>query len=206
MLAALVQVLALFVGLSAAHGRTLKVVAFGDSLTAGYGVKPGLRFPEVLEKALKAKGYDVSVINAGVSGETAEDGLARFDWSVPAGTDALIVELGANDMLRGLPVAGAKRALAAILAKAKQAHIPTLLAGMRAAPNLGPEYRAAFDRIYPDLAAEYGVALYPFFLDGVAANPKLNQPDGLHPTPEGVKIIVAHILPAVEALLDRARM
>jgi acyl-CoA thioesterase-1 len=204
MLAALVQVLALWVGLGAAQGRTLKLVAFGDSLTAGYGVKPGLRFTEVLEKALKAKGFDVNVINAGVSGDTAEDGLARFDWSVPAGADALIVELGANDMLRGMSVAGAKQALAAILAKAAKAHIPTLLAGMEAAPNLGPEYRASFDRIYPDLAAEYGVALYPFFLDGVAANPKLNQQDGLHPNPQGVKILVARILPAVEALLAKA--
>ncbi len=186
-----------------AEAKTLKLVAFGDSLTAGYGVKPGLRFPEVLEKALKAKGYDVSVINAGVSGETAEDGLLRFDWSVPLDTDALIVELGANDMLRGMPVEGAKRALSAILAKAHQAHIPTLLTGMKAAPNLGPDYRAAYDRIFPDLAAQYGVALYPFFLDGVAADPKLNQPDGLHPKPEGVKVIVERILPAVEALLGK---
>jgi acyl-CoA thioesterase-1 len=204
MLAALVQVLALVVGLGAAQGRTLKLVAFGDSLTAGYGLKPGQSFPEILQKALKAKGYDVNVVNAGVSGDTAEDGLARFDWSVPSDADALIVELGANDMLRGLPVAGAKAALAAILAKAAKAHVPTLLAGMQAAPNLGPEYRAAFDRIYPDLAAQYGVALYPFFLDGVAANPKLNQQDGLHPNPEGVKIVVARILPAVEALLAKA--
>ena len=201
---ALVQVLALLAGLGAAQGRTLKLVAFGDSLTAGYGVKPGLRFPEALEKALKAKGYDVSVTNAGVSGETAEDGLARFDWSVPPDTDALVVELGANDMLRGMPVESAKSALAAILAKAAAAHIPTLLTGMKAAPNLGPQYRAAFDRIYPDLAAQYDVALYPFFLDGVAADPKLNQPDGLHPRPEGVKIIVARILPAVEARLAKA--
>ena len=186
-----------------AEAKALKLVAFGDSLTAGYGVKPGLRFPEVLEKALKAKGYDVNVVNAGVSGETAEDGLLRFDWSVPPDTDALIVELGANDMLRGMPVEGAKRALSAILAKARQAHIPTLLTGMKAAPNLGPDYRAAYDRLFPDLATQYGVALYPFFLDGVAADPKLNQPDGLHPKAEGVKVIVERILPAVEALLGK---
>jgi acyl-CoA thioesterase-1 len=204
MFRAVVQVFALFVCLGAAEGKTLKLVALGDSLTAGYGVKPGQRFPEVLEKALKAKGFDVIVTNAGVSGETAEDGLARFDWSVPPDTDALIVELGANDMLRGMSVEGAKRALDAILAKAAAAHIPTLLTGMKAAPNLGPEYRAAFDRIYPDLAAQYGVALYPFFLDGAAADPKLNQPDGLHPNPAGVKVIVAGILPAVEALLGKA--
>ena len=200
---ALAQIAALCAGLGAAEAKSLKIVAFGDSLTAGYGVKPGERFPEVLEAALKAKGFDVSVLNAGVSGETAEDGLARYDWSVPADASALIVELGANDMLRGLPVEGAKRALSAILAKATQGHIPTLLTGMIAAPNLGPEYRAAFDRIYPDLAAQYGVALYPFFLDGVAADPKLNQPDGLHPKASGVKVIVARMLPAVEALLGK---
>jgi acyl-CoA thioesterase-1 len=196
--------IALAAGLGAAQGKTLKVVAFGDSLTAGYGVKPGQRFPEVLEASLRAKGFDVSVVNAGVSGETAEDGLARFDWSVPADTDALIVELGANDMLRGMPVQGAKRALSAILSKATQDHIPTLLTGMRAAPNLGPDYGATFNSIYADLAKTYNVPLYPFFLDGVAADASLNQPDGLHPNPEGVKVIVARILPAVEALLGGA--
>jgi len=201
----LVQALALVASIAVAQAKPMKLVAFGDSLTAGYGVKPGSRFPEVLEKALKAKGYDVSVVNAGVSGETAEDGLARFDWSVPADTDALIVELGANDMLRGMAVEGAKSALAEILAKATQRHIATLLTGMRAAPNLGPDYGAAFNRIFPDLAQHYGVALYPFFLDGVAADPKLNQQDGLHPNAEGVKVIVARILPAVEALLDKAK-
>ena len=197
--------LALAVSVDPVEAKPIKLVAFGDSLTAGYGVTPGQAFPEVLEKALRAKGYDVKVINAGVSGETAGDGLARFDWSVPPDTGALIVELGANDMLRGLPVENARRALSAILEKAKSAHIPTLLAGMAAAPNLGPDYRAAFDRIYPDLATQFGVALYPFFLDGVAADPKLNQPDGLHPAPEGVKVIVQRMLPAVMTLLDKAK-
>jgi acyl-CoA thioesterase-1 len=200
-----VYTLALAASVGAALAKPIKLVALGDSLTAGYGVAPGLAFPDVLEKALRARGYDVKVINAGVSGETTGDGLARFDWSVPPDTGALIVELGANDMLRGLPVESARRALRAILEKATAAHIPTLLAGMRAAPNLGPDYRAAFDRIYPDLAAQFGVALYPFFLDGVAADPKLNQQDGLHPTPEGVKVIVERILPAVTALLDKAK-
>ncbi len=199
---ALVQLAALCGG---AEARTLKIVALGDSLTAGYLVRPGARFPEVLEKSLKAKGYDVTVINAGVSGETAEDGLARFDWSVPPDADALIVELGANDMLRGLPVAGAKHALSDILAKATQRGLPTLLTGMKAAPNLGPDYRSAFDQIYPDLAAQYHVDLYPFFLEGVAADPKLNNTDGLHPNPEGVKIIVANMLPAVEKLLGEVK-
>jgi acyl-CoA thioesterase-1 len=183
--------------------RTLHVVALGDSLTAGYGVAPGQAFPEVLQKVLRAKGYDVDVANAGVSGETAEDGLARFEWSVPEGTDALIVELGANDMLRGMPPEGAKAALAEILEKAKAAKIATLLTGMRAAPNLGLAYAIKFDAIYPELASAYGVDLYPFFLEGVAADPKLNQQDGLHPTGKGVEKIVANILPAVEKLLSK---
>jgi len=198
-----VQFLALASALAAApaEARTLRVVALGDSLTAGYGLPPGQAFPDVLQKALRAKGFDVDVTNAGVSGETAEDGLARFEWSVPAGTDALIVELGANDMLRGLPPEGAKAALSSILAKAKAENIATLLAGMRAAVNLGPGYRQQFDAIYPDLANTFGVELYPFFLDGVAGDPKLNQKDRLHPTKDGVERIVAGILPAVENLL-----
>ena len=192
---------------SASHAaaRTLRLVVLGDSLTAGYGLPAGKAFPDRLEAALRAKGFDVKVINAGVSGDTAADGLARFDWAVPKDADALIVELGANDMLRGLKPETTKATLAAILDKAKAAHLPTLLAGMRAAPNLGPEYDGAFDAIYPALAKAYGVSLYPFFLDGVAGDPKLNQPDGLHPNAKGVEVIVQRILPAVEALLRQAR-
>jgi acyl-CoA thioesterase I len=192
---------------SASHAaaRTLRLVALGDSLTAGYGLPPGKAFPDRLEAALRAKGFDVKVINAGVSGDTAADGLARYDWAVPKDADALIVELGANDMLRGLKAEAAKATLAAILGKARAAHLPTLIAGMRAAPNLGPEYDHAFDAIYPDLAKAYHVSLYPFFLDGVAGDPKLNQPDGLHATAEGVEVIVQRILPAVEGLLKQAR-
>lgn len=188
-----------------AAAKPLKLVALGDSLTAGYGLPPGQAFPDVLARALKAKGWEVEVVNAGVSGDTAADGLARFDWSVPEDANAIIVELGANDMLRGLDPAGARAALATILLRAAAAHIPTLLAGMRAAPNLGAEYGARFDAIYPDLARQFGVALYPFFLEGVAADPKLNQKDGLHPTREGVERIVAAMLPAVEALLKGAK-
>jgi acyl-CoA thioesterase-1 len=204
LLAAALIVAALFSAAPAA-ARTLQIVALGDSLTAGLGLPPGQAFPDVLEKALKARGYDVVVSNAGVSGETAGDGLARYDWAVPAGTDALIVELGANDMLRGLDPAEAKASLAAILTRAEAAHIAILLTGMRAAPNLGAEYQKRFDAIYPELAARYGVALYPFFLEGVAADPKLNQKDGLHPTQEGVEKIVANILPAVEGVLKGVR-
>jgi acyl-CoA thioesterase I len=200
-LAALALIVALSFVAHPVQARTLHLVALGDSLTAGFGLPPGQGFPETLEKALRAKGYDVEVGNAGVSGDTAADGLARYDWGVPDGTDALIVELGANDMLRGLDPAAAKASLAAILTRAKAAHIATLLTGMRAAPNMGADYRSRFDAIYPDLARQFGVALYPFFLDGIAADPKFNQKDGLHPTREGVERIVANILPAVEALL-----
>ncbi|MGD1037514.1 MAG: arylesterase [Roseiarcus sp.] len=194
-------------GLAAApaEARLLRIVALGDSLTAGYGLAPGEAFPDVLQRALKARGWDVEVSNAGVSGETAADGLARYDWSVPDGADALIVELGANDMLRGVDPSLAEASLAQILARARAAHIATLLTGMRAAPNYGAEYQRKFDAIYPDLAKNYGVALYPFFLDGVAGDPKVNQADGLHPTREGVERIVAAILPAVEDVLAEVK-
>ena len=188
----------------AAAARTLRLVALGDSLTAGLGLAPGKAFPDRLEAALRAKGWDVKVINAGVSGDTAADGLARYEWAVPPDADALIIELGANDMLWGLKPEATKATLAAILDKARAAHLPTLLAGMRAAPNLGPEYAGQFSAIYPALAKAYDVPLYPFFLDGVAGDPKLNQPDGLHPTADGVEVIVQKILPSVEALMKQA--
>ncbi len=200
----LVQALAFAAVLaSASHAaaRTLRVVALGDSLTAGLGLVPGKAFPDRLEAALRAKGWDVKVTNAGVSGDTAADGLARYEWAVPPDADALIIELGANDMLRGHSPGATKAALAAILERARAAHLPALLAGMRAAPNLGTDYGREFSAIYPALAKTYGVQLYPFFLDGVAGDPKLNQPDGLHPTAEGVEVIVQKILPSVEALL-----
>ena len=187
----------------AAAARTLRLVALGDSLTAGFGLSPGKAFPDRLEAALRAKGWDVKIINAGVSGDTTADGLARYDWSVPQDADALIIELGANDMLRGMKPGGTKTTLAAILDKARAAHLPVLLTGMRAAPNLGGEYAGEFSAIYSSLAKSYNVALYPFFLDGVAGDPKLNQPDGLHPNPEGVEIIVQKILPSVDALLKQ---
>jgi acyl-CoA thioesterase I len=188
-----------------AEARVLKVVALGDSLTAGYGLPPGQAFPDALQRGLKERGWNVEIVNAGVSGETAADGLARYDWSVPQGADALIVEFGANDMLRGLDPAATEASLAQILEKARAAHLAVLLTGMRAAPNLGPDYQKRFDAIYPDLAQRFGVALYPFFLDAVAADPKLNQKDGLHPTREGVQRIVAAILPSVEAVLGAVK-
>jgi acyl-CoA thioesterase I len=204
----LVQAAALAVVLVAASpaaARTIRLVVLGDSLTAGLGLPPGKAFPDRLQAALRAKGWDVEVLNAGVSGDTAADGLARYDWAVPADAEALIVELGANDMLRGLKPEATKNALSAILDKAHGAHLPTLLAGMRAAPNLGAEYDRAFDAVYPAVAKAHDVALYPFFLDGVAGDPKLNQADGMHPTAEGVEAIVGRILPSVEQILNEVK-
>ncbi len=194
-----------FLSSGAAAARTLQIVAFGDSLSAGYGLGRPDAFPARLEAALKAKGYDVSVANAGVSGDTASAGLARLDWSVPQGTDAVIVELGANDMLRGVDPALTRRTLDDILTRLKARNIPVLLAGMLAAPNYGADYKTAFDAIYPELAAKHGVLLYPFFLDGVTGNRALTLPDGLHPTAEGVERIVAAILPQVEKLIAQAQ-
>ena len=188
----------------AAWSAPVSVVAFGDSLTAGYGVGPGESFPEQLEAALQARGHDVTVANAGVSGDTASDGLARLEWSVPADADIVIVELGANDALRGLDPAVTRRALSAILAKLKERGQTVLLAGMLAPRNLGDRYAAEFDRIYPELAARFSVPLYPFFLEGVAGNSRLNQGDGLHPTGAGLARIVEAILPNVEKLVKAA--
>ncbi len=189
----------------AARDRPLRIVAFGDSLTAGYGLPADAAFPAKLERALAAKGIATEVANAGVSGDTTSGGLARLDWSIPDGTEAVILELGANDALRGVDPKLTRSALEAMLDRLKARHIPVLLAGMLAPRNLGPDYGAAFDPIYPDLAAKYGAILYPFFLDGVAADSKLNQRDGLHPTAAGVDVIVAKMLPAVEQLAAAAK-
>jgi acyl-CoA thioesterase I len=178
-----------------------QVVALGDSLAAGYGLPVQDGFVPRLQAALAAAGLKANVQNAGVSGDTASDGLARLDWSVPDGTQAVILELGANDMLRGIKPEVTRQALDEILQRLTARRIVVLLCGMRAAPNLGPEYGQAFNRIYPDLAEKYHVPLYPFFLGGVAGNLGLLQEDGLHPTAEGVKIIVARIMPQVKELL-----
>ncbi len=183
----------------------VKVVALGDSLTAGYGLSNKDGFVPRLQAALTSKGIAAEVVNAGVSGDTSSDGLARLDWSVPQGTAAVIVELGANDMLRGIKPQITRDALDAILKRLNERHIAVLLCGMRAAPNLGADYGKVFETIYPDLAAKYGALLYPFFLDGVAGNLKLTQPDGMHPNPSGVGVIVERILPKVEELVARAR-
>jgi len=186
--------------------RAVNIVAFGDSLTAGYGLSANEAFPVQLQRALEAKGLAVDVVNAGVSGDTTTGGLSRLDWSVPDGTDAVILELGANDALRGVDPAITRNALDAMLRRLKERKIAVLLCGMVAPPNLGTEYGRAFNSIYPDLAAQSGAILYPFFLTGVAADSKLNQRDGLHPTAAGVAVIVDRILPQVEQLIARAKV
>ena len=177
----------------------------GDSLVAGLGLKPSDAFPAQLERALKARGHVVEVINAGVSGDTTAGGLARLAWAVPEQTDAVILELGANDALRGLDPAGARSNLDKIIATVRANGAEVLLAGMFAPRSLGKDYVRAFESIYPDLANKYALILYPFFLQGVAMDPKLNLDDGLHPNARGVAEITKNILPAVEQLIERAR-
>ncbi len=189
---------------SPALARPMTIVAFGDSLVAGLGLPQEQAFPARLEAALRERGHDVTILNAGVSGDTSAAGLARLDWSVPDGIDGVIVELGANDMLRGIDPQQTRQNIDAILSRLKERDIPVLLAGMRASPNLGAEYASRFDSIFPDLAARHDAALYPFFLEGVAAQSSLNQPDGMHPNPQGVDTIVANFVPVMEAFLKRA--
>jgi len=178
------------------------LVAFGDSLTAGFGLGPGEGFPEQLQKVLADKGNDIKVVNAGVSGDTTSSGLARLDWSLGDKADAVILELGANDALRGIPPDVSRNNLEKLIVRMKEKNIKVLMAGMLAPPNMGEAYGEAFNPIYADLAKKHDVALYPFFLDGVAAQPELNLEDGIHPTAEGISIIVGKILPSVEALLS----
>jgi acyl-CoA thioesterase-1 len=179
----------------------IKLVVLGDSLSAGLGLPAAAAFPAQLEKALKDKGLNVAIDNAGVSGDTASGGLDRLDWSVPAGTQGVILELGANDALRGLDPKVTRAALDNILKRLKARGIAVLLCGMVAPPNYGAEFAAQFNAIFPDLAKKFGVPLYPFFLDGVAADTKLNQADGIHPTAAGIGVIVKNILPAVESFV-----
>ena len=181
----------------------MRIVVLGDSLSAGLGLAANEALPAKLEKALNSKGLGVAIENAGVSGDTASGGLGRLDWSVPEGTDAVIVELGANDALRAGDPKVTRAALEAIIRRLKERHIAVLLVGMLAPRNLGPDYVTAFDPIYPELAKAHDVILYPFILDGVAGDRALNQADGLHPTAAGVDIIVSRMLPKVEELVAR---
>jgi acyl-CoA thioesterase-1 len=183
----------------------VRILMLGTSLTQGYGLPPGTEIPAQLQDMLKAKHIDAQVINAGVSGDTSAGGLARLDWSLADHPDAAVVELGSNDALRGIPPDVTRKNLEAILRKLKTAHVPVLLLGMMAPRNLGPEYAKAFDPIYPDLAKKYGVLLYPFVLDGVALDSKLNQADGMHPNPAGAKIIAAKLMPDMLKLVANAR-
>jgi acyl-CoA thioesterase-1 len=183
------------------------VLAFGDSLYAGYGVAQNESFPFRLEQALKAKGLAVQVRNAGVSGETSLGGIQRLAFTLdglPRKPDLLLLDLGGNDMLRGLPPEDSEKNLRAILDQLRQRQIPVLLTGMMAAPNMGKDYGAKFDAIYPRLAKDYGLPLYPFFLDGVIGNPRLMQADSIHPNPAGVNIIVGKIAPVVAGLLKKS--
>ena len=186
---------------AAARTKPIKIVVLGDSLSAGLGLSASAAFPARLKKALEANGIEVEMTNAGVSGDTSSGGRDRLDWSGPKGTDAGIVELGANDALRGVDPAVTRAALTDILTRLKARGIAVLLCGMYAPPNYGSEYSARFNAIYPDLAKSFGVPLYPFFLEGVATEARLNQADGLHPTAEGIDVIVKNILPTVQAFL-----
>lgn len=206
------QLAAAFAGMlilvAAATGSALaqgyQIVGLGDSLMAGYRLAPGESFPERLEAALKAAGHDVVIANAGVSGDTSTGGLARLDWSVPDGTKLVLLELGANDMLRGISPEITEKNLDETITRLKARGIAVLLIGMKAAPNLGPDYEAAFNGIYERLAQKHGLPLYPFFLDGVAATPALQLDDGMHPNAQGIDRMVQGVLPVVEKLLPAA--
>ena len=185
--------------------KTLHLVALGDSLTAGYGLSPQDGFTAQLQAALTARGHKVKVHNGGVSGDTSAGGLARLDWVIAPETDAVIVELGANDMLRGISPKVTDKNLRQIIETLKAKGLEVMLAGMLAAPNLGPNYESQFNRLYPQLAKQFGLVFYPFFLDGVAGDPKLNLGDRIHPNAQGIAVIVKNILPSVERLLARIK-
>jgi acyl-CoA thioesterase-1 len=194
---------ALFSVAAPASADPVRIVGLGDSLMAGYGLGPGEAFPDKLQAALHSRGHDVVIENAGVSGDTSSGGLARLDWSVPDGTSAVMLELGANDMLRGIEPAITEKNLDAMVAGLKGRGIAVLLVGMRAAPNLGPEFAAQFDPIYERIATTHGTVLMPFFLDGIAADPRYLLADGMHPNASGVDIMVERALPFVERLLGK---
>jgi acyl-CoA thioesterase-1 len=188
-----------------AKADPVRIVAFGDSLTAGLGLAPQDAFPSKLAAALRAKGYDVAIANAGVSGDTTAAALNRIDWSVPGGTQAVILEFGANDAFRGVPPAIVGQNLDEIIRRLKARDVEVMLAGMYAPRNLGTDYYSAFDAIYPALAKKHGLILVPFFLKGVAGNADLNQADGIHPTAAGVDVVVKMVLPSAEALIQRVQ-
>jgi acyl-CoA thioesterase-1 len=186
---------------SSVNAQTLQGVGFGDSLMAGYQLENGNGFPSQLQAALKEKGYDVAIANAGVSGDTTSGGLSRLDWSVPDTTDFVILELGGNDALRGIKPDITRQNLDAMITSLKTREIDVLLVGMIAPPNMGDAYGETFNKIYADLAQKHDVPLYPFFLEGAITNPELMQGDGIHPTKEGVEVMVENFLPFLETYL-----
>lgn len=189
----------------AAAGTALKLVGFGDSLMAGYGLQSGEGFPARLEAALRARGHEVTITDAGVSGDTTSGGLARLDWSIPEDTDGVILELGANDALRGLPPETTRANLEAMIARLGERGIPVLLVGMLAPPNMGAAYETAFNAIFPDLAEANDLILYPFFLDGVTGDPALLLADAMHPNANGINRMVEGMLPVAETFLSRIK-
>lgn len=197
----IVIVSAVLTGFSVAQARTLQIVGFGDSLMAGYQLPQNESYTAQLEKALKAKGIDVAVTNAGVSGDTTSAGLARLDWSIPDGTDGVILELGANDALRGVSPDQTEKNLDAMLARLQERKIPVVLAGMLAPPNLGSDYQERFNGMYKRLAQKYSVPLYPFFLEGVVTQSSLQLEDGMHPNAKGISVMVERSLPTIESFL-----
>ena len=184
------------------RAETINIVGFGDSLMAGYELAPSDAFPVQLEAALREKGHDVSIANAGVSGDTSTGGLARLDWSVPDDTHAVLLELGANDALRGISPQETQRNIDEMITRLKDRGIAVLLVGILAPPNMGDDYGDKFNRIYADLAAQHDVPLYPFFLDGVALQPELDIGDGMHPNAKGVAVMVSRFLPFAEDLIS----
>ncbi len=203
-IAGLVFLLASFLAALPAAAEPVRIVGFGDSLMAGYNLGPDEGFTAQLQAKLKAEGIDAAVENAGVSGDTTSGGLARLDWSVPDGTDIVILELGANDALRGIVPAITRQNLDQMIAQLKQRGVAVLLAGMLAPPNMGADYQKDFDPIFPDLAVKHGVPLHPFFLDGVAAQRDLLLDDGMHPNAKGVAVMVERIMPAVREAVAKA--
>ncbi|MBB5536685.1 acyl-CoA thioesterase-1 [Rhizobium giardinii] len=201
-MAFLLAITAIVITAIPARSATLNLVGFGDSLMAGYQLPPEDAFPARLEKALRAKGHDVTIANAGVSGDTTSGGLARIDWSVPDGTKGVILELGANDALRGIAPEESRKNLIAMIEKLKSRGIPVLLVGMLAPPNMGDDYAGRFNPIYPELAKAYGTELYPFFLDGVVENAKLKIEDGMHPNGDGIGVMVERFLPVAERFVQ----
>ncbi|HEX2580516.1 MAG TPA: arylesterase [Dongiaceae bacterium] len=179
----------------------ITILAYGDSITAGYGLAQSDGFTAQLQASLRQEGIDATVINGGNSGDTSAAGLARLDWSLADKPDYVLLELGINDALRGIDPVETRRNLQAIIAKVRARNIPILLLGMKAPRNLGPAYVSAFDSLYPELSRQYGIALYPFFLEGVAMDPRLNQGDGIHPNQAGIAEIVRRLLPYVKRLI-----